>query len=215
MATVKRCVTCGQAIPNPRRGRGRPTKLTRQLTAEFISHLENGNYPEDIAVAYGIDPGTYYRWMARGELDPEHPEFEPLFRDFRESVVRARARARLNYITKLAAAANENDVQAIKFYMERSDPDRWGRRDTLRIEQYVARDDLYGLFQELGEATRHAIEDGMELGRNAGEILTALAIAWQEIWSDRIESRTKGGGAGPALQLGKPNAGEEKLRDVS
>jgi hypothetical protein len=206
---VERCPTCKQAIPSKKRP-GRPPKLTRQLIAEFEAHLQNGNFPEVVARAMGIAPSTYYRWKSEGE----HPDATGRVKEFSEALQRARARGTLNYVTKLAAAANENDVQAIKFYLERTDPENWGRKDTLRVEQLVSREDLYLLMQELGDSTRHAIEDGFALGESATTILQRIQDAWREIWRNRVQAaRTRADDAWSAGAL--PNGNGDEHGDAS
>jgi hypothetical protein len=204
---VERCPTCKQAIPSKKRP-GRPPKLTRQLIAEFEAHLQNGNFPEDVAQAVGIAPSTYYRWKSEGE----HPDAKGRLKEFSEAIVRARARARLNYVTLLAASAQEKDVQAIKFYLERTEPDKWGRKDTLRVEQLVSREDLYLLMQELGDSTRHAIEDGMALGESAALILQRIQSAWRDIWRNRVQTaraRADDAWSAGALPAGNGNGDEQ------
>ncbi|MEQ4720203.1 hypothetical protein [Nonomuraea sp. B19D2] len=68
---------------------GRPSKLTRELRDELCKHLEAGHFLGTAADLCGVGRSTVHRWMALGEEQGADPEY----REFREAVTRARARA--------------------------------------------------------------------------------------------------------------------------
>ena len=62
---------------------GRPTKLTPEFHKCFVERVRGGATPERVAVAMGIDPATYYRWMQQGR------EGDGAYSEFYEDVTRA------------------------------------------------------------------------------------------------------------------------------
>lgn len=112
---------------------GRPTKLTPEVAAAIVASVEEGNYPEVAAEAEGVDGSTFYRWMQRGESDEDKDQ---AFREFRESVTRARASAERAMVRIVRTASNDNP-QAAQWFLERSRPERWGRRDHVVVETRV------------------------------------------------------------------------------
>ena len=109
---------------------GRPSKLTPEVQAAIVADVEAGNYPEVAAECAGIAGRVYYRWMSRGES--EDPADES-YRQFRQAVTRARAKAEASMVTIVRVDAIEN-AESARWYLERSASDRWGRRDKLTIE---------------------------------------------------------------------------------
>lgn len=79
---------------------GRPTALTDRVEETILGLLIEGNSIEATCALAGIGTTTFHRWMQRGEdaretLDATGslPPEEERFRDFRESVLDARAQA--------------------------------------------------------------------------------------------------------------------------
>lgn len=115
--------------------RGRPTKLTPEVRDAIVNAVSCGNYPEIAAESEGVDRTTFYRWMQRGATDESGD-----YRDFRDAVMRARAKAERKMVRIVRRAAIE-DAQSAQWYLERSASDRWGRRDKVQVENAV-RDEL-------------------------------------------------------------------------
>jgi len=109
---------------------GRPTKLTRDLTDLIATAVEHGAYYEQAALAAGIAKTTLYSWRERGEADLEHGN-TTTYAYFHTRLTRASATAE-----QAAAAAlfahRFDDWRAALAYLERRNPDRWGKRD--RVE---------------------------------------------------------------------------------
>lgn len=111
----------------------RPTKLTPEVAAAIVAAVEAGNYPEVAAEAEGVAARTYYHWMQLGETDEPGNE---AFSQFRQAVTRARAAAERAMVGIVRTAAVDNP-QAAQWFLERSRPDRWGRRDHVVVETRV------------------------------------------------------------------------------
>lgn len=94
---------------------GRPTKYTEQRVERILQAIRDGNYMETAARLAGIAPSTLYEW--RNE-----------FPDFSEAVETARAEAEERNIATIQAAAPQQ-WQAAAWWLERSFPDRYGRRE--------------------------------------------------------------------------------------
>lgn len=86
----------------------------------------------DVCAIVGISTETYYDWMRRGErawkIDREKG-----YPDFSEAVKRARAEGRRGHVKNIVSASEKN-WQASAWFLERSDPDHWARRDRHEVE---------------------------------------------------------------------------------
>lgn len=126
---------------------GRKTKLTdvillpdgkggqtpRRRADVIIERVKAGIPYETAAESSGVDGATFYRWMAQGadhfEDGKEVKAREP-YRGFRGAVTRARAEAEAAMVAIIQQAAPK-DWRAAAFFLERSRPANWRRRDTV------------------------------------------------------------------------------------
>jgi hypothetical protein len=104
--------------------RGRPPKLTAETQARIIEALRAGNYQETAAAYAGVHVATFHRWMANGA----QPDADPLYRDFRNAVEKARSEAEVRNVALIQRAAQDGTWQAAAWYLERSFQQRWGRK---------------------------------------------------------------------------------------
>lgn len=112
---------------------GRSTKLTPALQERIVRAVREGNYPETAAQSEGVHRDTYYSWMERGRKG------EAPFADFSDSVTRARATAQRKMLGLVAKAAPK-DPENARWYLERTAPDLFGRRDKLVVENLVSQE---------------------------------------------------------------------------
>ena len=143
---------------------GRPDLLDSDKAAALITHLSIGNNIETACELANIGTTTYFRWMQIG-AEEDAPE---RYREFRERSTRARAEAEARNVVIVQQAAR-TDWRAAAWYLERSKPDRWRRREGLEltgpdggpIKQQVVGDDqraeVTALIAEL--AARRAKQD--------------------------------------------------------
>jgi len=117
--------------------RGRPTKLTRKLIAEMATVLAAGNTMDKSADYCGIDGATAFRWQARGRAEQARlakskrakpKASERPYCDFSDAVKKARAKAQVRAVAIINLAAPTNWTAAA-WFLERSDPDHWGRKE--------------------------------------------------------------------------------------
>lgn len=129
--------------------RGRKSKLTDELRDEICELLENGNFIETACDAVGISHQTFYRWLDENS-------------ELNEAIKRARSKAERKSIERIRKAAEGGDVasvqevekrypdgtiekernvkytngqwQADAWFLERSFPARWGKRQEIKQE---------------------------------------------------------------------------------
>ena len=102
---------------------GRPSKLEDSRVEELVKWLKLGYYIEDACTMAGIGKTTYYRWLEKAEEGLEE------YRDFRDSVQKARAEAEGAHIMNIRKAADNGVWQASAWYLERSHPSKWGKKN--------------------------------------------------------------------------------------
>jgi len=102
---------------------GRPSKLDDARVEDLVKWLKLGYYIEDACTMAGIGKTTYYRWLDKAEEGLEE------FRDFRDAVAKARAEAEGAHIMNIRKAADNGVWQASAWFLERSHPVKWGKRN--------------------------------------------------------------------------------------
>lgn len=122
---------------------GRPTVLTPALSAAIVALIRAGNYMETAAAANGVDKSTLYAWLKKGarlsrenreEQEPPgiYSDIELLLMKFSNASMRARAEAESGIVGRIHAAGAKQ-WQACAWLAERMWPDRYGRRETIRL----------------------------------------------------------------------------------
>lgn len=125
----------------------RPQKLTPELTQQISLLIREGNLPSVSASICGISPSTFFNWMKRGR------EGEPRFLEFSESVERAFAGATIDRVSYIARAAEIGHWRAAAWLLERTCPERYGKRSA-GMAEWDARQE-----REFSENSRVSIED--------------------------------------------------------
>ncbi len=117
----------------------RKLKLTKERQDAIVSKIKNGVWLATAAVASGISEPTFWRWMRAGEPHPD-PETGRIiypskqFRDFRDSVTRARAEAETIVTLHIIKQSQGGNSRASMFFLERSFRDRWGKVEKVVTE---------------------------------------------------------------------------------
>lgn len=109
---------------------GRPSKLTDETHQTIVGAIQLGMYQEQAALMAGISRGTFFRWMERGLKGGNQ---NTRYREFRDAVEKARAEAEARKLRAIHIAADNGTWQAAAWWLERSFPDRWGRRDKVEV----------------------------------------------------------------------------------
>jgi transposase len=113
----------------------RRVTLTREVHEKVREALDAGAYQRDAATYAGISPRTFYGWLNRAReaeeaLDRGEP-VESVDRDlvaFLHMVEGARARVAVDLLTVVQTAARR-DWRAAAWFLERSYPEQWGKRE--------------------------------------------------------------------------------------
>lgn len=120
---------------------GRPTSLTPEVEDRIVTAIRGGSYIDDAASFAGVSDRTVYNWLARGkdalyqqESGQDIPDSEHLYLQFLQSVQRARSEAVLRNLALIQTAAQNGSWQAAAWYLERTNPRKWGRHETVELE---------------------------------------------------------------------------------
>lgn len=106
----------------------RPTDLTPDLHTQLINVLSTGVPIRDACAFVGINESTYFKWMKRGEAGRKGDE---RYIEFFQSATRARVQARVGAVAKIRQSVLEGNTEDARWFLERSDPTNWGRKDVL------------------------------------------------------------------------------------
>ena len=105
-----------------------PTKLTDELIAEMTKALRLGMTVKLSCQYCGISTAAYYRWTSLGKQDPSSAHGR-----FLDAVTRARGKGAAHHLALLTRAANEGNVQASMWLLERCH--NFIRRERIEVEQ--------------------------------------------------------------------------------
>ena len=108
---------------------GRKTKLTAEFITDAAKLIAGGNTVATVAAYMGIADSTWYDWMGRGER-----EKGSLFSEFSEAIKKSQSVAKIAMLSVVTQAARDGNWQAAAWFMERTDPDNYGRRDRVKQE---------------------------------------------------------------------------------
>lgn len=106
-------------------GPGRKTKLTPERHQRFIQVIRAGNFIETACEYVGIHPDTYYGWMERAKQGGPRNQ---IYVEFAKDVQNARASVEIEVVARIRLEGNKGNLKANIFFLERSFPERWGRR---------------------------------------------------------------------------------------
>ena len=107
-------------------------KLTKEVKDCIVQNVKNGNYLSVAAQCAGIDRSTHNRWMNRGRVESDAGEDTEFSQYFKE-IMQARAFAEADNVLVIRNASRDT-WQAAAWWLERTFPDRWGRRDRMAVD---------------------------------------------------------------------------------
>jgi transposase-like protein len=129
-----------------KRGRGRPSKLTPEVSQRIVQAIRAGNYIETAAAYAGINKTTLYDWLKQGarELDRVQAKSGRRIRekarkyvDFSNSVKKALAEAEVSDVAQISLAVRAGNWQAAAWRLERKHFERWGRKQYVESKTEV------------------------------------------------------------------------------
>ena len=158
-----------------RRPGGRPPLLTPELGAQIVALVGEVGALATAARCAGVPVRVAREWLARGlGNDPDRP-CTPLFADFAHAVERARGEFVARRIRRIERAAEDGTWTADAWAVERIDPDTWGRRDRVDVQQHVPLAEVRGLL----EAVVMLIERYVPPAKQDAEIADLIAVTQQ------------------------------------
>ena len=125
-------------------------KLTDQLCDDICNDIKAGVPIDHASIAHGITRATFYNWYRKGE-DAKSGKFKKFYDKVEEAKsVAITLRARRIY------KAGEDNWQADAWWLERVDPDNFGRKDNLNIhsKQEITHNGLQNLIEAFDESKR-------------------------------------------------------------
>lgn len=158
---------------------GRPSKISKAIADELGALLRRGLTQTDACDAASLPRSTFYAWLAKAkDIREELPDPIPAARikkltveelrllDFLDVVTGARARAKGDALTAIRGAMFD-DWRAAAWFLERSFPEEYGRRDHIAIDS-----DEVVQIRVVWPEELHASEvviDTVEISPNGGE----------------------------------------------
>ena len=108
-----------------------PEKIKR-----LLNYLRVGMYVTQACDMVGVSRASYFSWINRAKKieksDDEVAPDDEIYMEFLDSTKKARAEAEA-YHLKNVRDAGETSWQASAWWLERSHPDRWGRRERVEV----------------------------------------------------------------------------------
>lgn len=135
----------------------RPTKLTPEVVKDLITSLQKGATIRDACLCAGISVDSFNRYEKRSA-------------DFAASVKKARAKARISALERIAKAGRSGNWQADAWFLERSDPESWGRREKITIEGNLP-------LELVNRVSRALMEAGMDPAEVFNDLIAEAARA--------------------------------------
>ncbi len=108
----------------------RPSRLTPRLREQIALAVSSGTSYRAAAQSAGVAESTLHSWLARGRAEQGARRGAPGERPYvklLEAVEEASARAEVRAAALISRAA-ENDWRAAAWFLERRDPETFGRR---------------------------------------------------------------------------------------
>lgn len=112
-----------------RNGQKALTKYTPETHKKILENIKEGVSVTDAGLLAGLGTDTLFTWMEKGRRRAdEYPEFAKLVADIEVAKAERRAQAVKNIVT-VGNSQQAGTWQANAWYLERTDPENWGRKD--------------------------------------------------------------------------------------
>jgi hypothetical protein len=108
------------------------SKYTPELHEQIVAYIRQG-YPKTVAFRLvGLNADTGWDWLRAGRERPDdYPHYVQLAEDIDHAIAEVQAE-RVDQI--LAAAQDPKHWTAAAWYLERTDPQTWGRKDRVQLD---------------------------------------------------------------------------------
>jgi hypothetical protein len=193
------------------------------LVKRICNLIEGWQHPGTAARIAGVPRSTFNYWMDRGERDEaqgRRSRYATFYRRVDAAIATAEgmaantARTLAHGVTAAEAVCPDcarkfvvqvttpRSLKAATFYLERTHPDRWGRRDVHRHElaNHLPIADVAVLITDLGMRTRSMLEDVLRAhavpAERADQLLEDMADAWEQLVSAKFPALSPGDAVG-------------------
>ena len=119
---------------------GRRQLLNDDIQEKIVAAVRAGSYLDDASALAGIGRSTLFLWLSEGRDAQAKAENglaltnrEKSCLEFMDAVESARAEAQLRNVAIIQRAANEGTWQAAAWFLERTNPRKWGRHETVEV----------------------------------------------------------------------------------
>lgn len=110
----------------------RHTKYTPAVHKKIVDLVRKGNSVGDAGLRAGLGKDVIWVWMEHGRYRPDqYPEMAQLVEDIEEAKAEMRGTI-VDNIVQVGTSGAPGTWQAGAWYLERTDPENWGRKD--RVE---------------------------------------------------------------------------------
>jgi hypothetical protein len=108
------------------------SKYTPELHEQIVAYIRQG-YPKTTTFRLvGLHQDTGFDWLRYGRERPDdYPHYVKLAEDIEHAIAEVQAE-RVDQI--LAAARDPKNWTAAAWYLERTDPQTWGRKDRVQVD---------------------------------------------------------------------------------
>jgi len=107
----------------------RLTKYSPKVHKTIVNLIKKGNSITDAGLLAGLGKDTIHDWLWKGRREPErYVEFASLANDILVAQAERRADA-VDAIVTVGQSQQPGTWQASAWYLERTDPENWGRKD--------------------------------------------------------------------------------------
>jgi len=180
----------------PRHPGGAPTKLTREVCAEFVRLLAAGNYFVTCCRFLGIDETTGYNWQKWGREGIDAPgDWPDAFREFFRSSERASAQAEIQAVAEVQLAGRPHGKRYGKTVhpgtgeetWEELEPGQWQATMTFlerRFSERFSRKDRLGVGQDPGAPPIQTEQRVTVIGILGDQRIAEAAAALEEALAD-------------------------------
>lgn len=107
----------------------RKTKYTKAVHKKIVDFVRKGNSVTDAGLRSGLGKDLIWYWLECGKKQPErYPEYAQLVADIEQARAEMRGDIVDNIVT-VGTSGAPGTWQAGAWYLERTDPENWGRKD--------------------------------------------------------------------------------------
>lgn len=106
-----------------------PHRYNKKTCDEIYNLISTGVPIKQTCAIVGINRDTYYRWYNNGKEDPESKYYP-----FYQRMEKAKANAIAARVKRINDAGKAGTWQADAWYLERIDPEHFGRKDKVEVD---------------------------------------------------------------------------------